>query len=136
MAKALNHIAPSISLASELNTKHLCRDRQVVQEYENDPLVHDRISFALFKGLYFNGLKLLTEDKKAKIPVLICHGDADKITSFHASNNYAENLGEKAIFKSWTESYHEPHHDKDKQQVMNFYADWVLEKLPVLKEGQ
>lgn len=131
LIKQLKKIMPALSLSNGLDPGHISSVPEEVELYKKDPKVHDRISFALFKALYFNGRKLLAEDKQAKVPVLICHGDGDKITSHSASERYAANLGEKAVFKSWPGSYHEAHHDKDKTEVIAFYTDWVLGKLPL-----
>lgn len=127
--KQIKKIIPRLALSNRLDPEQISSVPEEVELYKKDPLVHDRISFALFKALYLNGLKLLTEEKQAKIPVLICHGDKDKITSYSASKQYATNLGEKASFKTWTGSYHEPHHDKDKKEVMQYYANWALQNL-------
>ena len=118
-----------MTLSNGLDPDYISSVAQEVALYQKDDLIHDKISFALFKSLYDNGLKLLSEHKKAKIPVLICHGDGDKITSYDASKKYARNLGEKAEFNTWHGSYHEPHHDKDKAKVLEFYTDWVLSKV-------
>lgn len=127
--KQLKKLVPGLTLSNGLDPGYISSVPEEVALYKKDPLVHDRISFALFKALYYNGIKLLTEEKQAKIPVLICHGDGDKITSHSASEKYANNLGDRATFKTWSGSYHEPHHDKDKKEVMAFYANWMLGKL-------
>lgn len=126
----LKRVIPAIAISNGLDPNYISSVADEVESYKKDPLVHDQISFALFKALYLNGRKLLTEEKKAKVPVLICHGDGDKITSHSASEKYAINLGEKASFKTWPGSYHEPHHDKEKQRVIQYYLDWILEKVP------
>ena len=122
----IKRILPSLTLSNGLDPRHISTIQYEVELYKKDPMVHDQISFALFYALYTNGHKLLIEQKKAKIPVLICHGDADRITSFKASKAYAQNLGELALFKSWEGSYHEPHHDFEKETVMKYYLDWIL----------
>lgn len=127
--KLIKKIIPRLALSNGLNPEQISSVPEEVEMYKKDLLVHDRISFALFKSLYLNGLKLLSEEKQAKIPVLICHGDEDSITSRSASKKYAANLAENASFKTWAGSYHEPHHDKDKGEVIKFYADWVLQNL-------
>ena len=129
MIKQLKKIIPNLTLSNRLDPDLISSVTEEVALYKNDPKIHDRISFALFKALYTNGLKLLSENKLAKVPVLLCHGDGDRITAHTASERYAVNLGEKATFKNWPGSYHEPHHDKDKSKVIELYADWILGKL-------
>ena len=129
MINGIKRIFPSLTLSNGLDANHISTMVDEVELYQKDPLVHDRISFALFKALYNNGLNLLTEQKRTKVPVLICHGDADKITSHEAGKIYSEILGEMANFKSWQGSYHEPHHDKDKEQVFRYFSNWIHNNL-------
>lgn len=126
---AIKKILPQMTLSNGLDPNHISSEPAEVELYQNDEHVHDQISFALFNTLYTNGLKLLAENKKAKVPVLICHGDGDKITSHQASQAYANNLGQQARFISWEGAFHEPHHDKDKTKVIDFYSGWVLSKI-------
>lgn len=125
----IKKILPAMTLSNGLDPNHISSVSREVALYLQDELVHDKISFSLFKTIYQNGLKLISENKKAKVPVLICHGDADKITEFEASRQYALNLGEKASFHLWPGSYHEPHHDHDKENVIAFYFDWIQDNI-------
>jgi len=134
LIRQLKKIVPRLALSNGLDPEQISSVPEEVEMYKKDQLVHDQISFALFKALYFNGLKLLTEDKRAKIPVLVCHGNKDRVTSHSASEKYAVNLGEKATFKSWHGSFHEPHHDKDKGMVLDYYISWVQNSIKHSKD--
>ncbi len=129
LIKKLAHVAPSVTLSNKLDPAFISSVPEEVERYKQDDLVHDRISFALFKSLFFNGLYLKDHAQPARMPMLVCHGDQDKITSIEASRQYKEGLGEKAEFKIWEGAFHESHNDHDKKRVMNYYADWVLGKL-------
>jgi alpha-beta hydrolase superfamily lysophospholipase len=97
--------------------------------YQKDPLIHDKISVSLFHSLFHNGLHLTHLAKSAKIPVLVCHSDRDQITSKSGSELYVNNLGEKTEFKIWHSSFHEPHHDFEKERAMRFYVDWLKARI-------
>ena len=49
MAKLLGSLAPSVQIASGLETAAISRDQNVVNIYIHDPLVHDRISLGFGK---------------------------------------------------------------------------------------
>lgn len=129
LIKRLKSIFPSLTQSNRLDPKNISSVPSEVEAYQKDPLVHDKISLALFNVLFQNGLRLIHQAQEVKIPVLVCHGNRDQITATLGSEQYANDLGEKAEFKIWTNAFHEPHHDKDKEKVMQFYADWVLKKI-------
>ena len=121
-------IVPGLTFSNRLDEEDISSVPSEVHRYKEDPLIHDRISMSLFKSLNENGQRVIAEKKKVKVPVLICHGDADKITSIEASKKYAEIQEDLAVFRCWSGSFHEPHHDIYKEEVIQFYAMWLLEK--------
>lgn len=129
LIKRLKSLFPSLTQSNRLDPKNISSVPSEVEAYQKDPLVHDKISLALFHALFQNGLRLIHQAQEVKIPVLVCHGNRDQITATLGSEQYANDLGEKAEFKIWTNAFHEPHHDKEKAKVMQFYVDWVLEKI-------
>ncbi len=126
LIKRLKSLFPTLTQSNGLDTKNISSVSSEVEAYQKDPLVHDKISLALFNALFQNGLRLIHEAQEVKIPVLVCHGNRDQITTTLGSEQYANNLGAKAEFKIWHNAFHEPHHDLEKEAVMRFYADWVL----------
>ena len=129
MARMIKKLFPSLTLANGLEPNQITSVQEEADAYQRDPLGHDKISLALFTSIHKNGQKLLDEHKLAKVPVLVCHGDSDTITDHEASREYAKNLGIKASFRSLPGSLHEPHHDKNKDEVMDYYVTWVLEQI-------
>ena len=127
VVRYLKRIIPSITQSNRLKAEQISSVHEEVERYRNDELIHDKISYALFDAVYHNGIQMINKKSEMKIPVLVCHGDQDKITSLDASREFAYQLGHVAKFVSWPGSYHEPHHDHEKEKVMQFYADWVLE---------
>ncbi len=125
----ISSIYPRLTVGNKIDPSYISSVPGEVEIYQKDPLVHDKISLGLFNSLYKNGLNLIKQAQKVNIPVLVCHGDKDKITSMEASRQYADKIGEKALFKVWEGAFHESHHDFDKDKVLQFYIDWVLDKL-------
>ncbi|MCK5105566.1 MAG: lysophospholipase [Cyclobacteriaceae bacterium] len=125
----LASIIPRLTISNGINPKIISSVAAEVIIYQKDSLIHDKISVSLFHTLFHNGLHLIHLTKPVKISVLVCHGDKDQITSKLGSEQYANNLGEKAEFKIWPDSFHEPHHDFEKEKVMRFYVDWVKARI-------
>ena len=125
MAKLLNRIVPSFSLASGLSQASLSRDHQVVSKYATDPLVHDKISVRLYTDIYSTGLSALEHAADLKIPMLLMHGSGDKITSATASQEFAKKAGSLVTLRIWDGFYHEIHNEPEKAEVIQAMIDWM-----------
>ncbi len=125
VAKLLNNILPSFSLASGLSQAALSRDPQVVSKYAADPLVHDKISVRLYTGMYSNGISSLERAAELKIPMLLMHGSADKLTSAKASSEFAKKAGALVTLRIWDGFYHEIHNEPEKAEVIQTMIDWM-----------
>ncbi len=125
LAKVLNKIAPSFSLASTLNQSDLSHDEKVVQAYATDPLVHNKISVRLYSSIYSNGLSALEHAAEVKIPMLLMHGSADKITSAKASEEFATKAGKIVSLRIWDGFYHEIHNEPQKAEVLRTMVSWL-----------
>jgi len=125
LIKKLALIMPRLTLSNGLDSALISSVATEVLLYKNDPLIHDKISLALFDTLYHNGVWLTNHAQEVKVPVLVCHGDKDQITDRSGSEQYAKKIGTKAEFKIWPGAKHESHNDYDKENVMQFYVDWL-----------
>ncbi len=125
LGRLMNGIYPSYTQPNNLNTKNLSRDQIVVRNYENDPLVHDRISARLFFGIYENGLWALEHAAEFPLPLLLMHGGADSIISLQAVQEFAEKAGDKVTLKVWDGMYHEIHNEPEQAQVFAYMLDWL-----------
>jgi acylglycerol lipase len=125
LVKKLSPIFPSLTLPNGIDPKYISTVSVEVEKYKDDPLTHSRISMALFNSLHHNGIYLEQSAEESKIPVLVCHSDSDPITSPDASARYAAKLGKNATFKLWKGSLHEPHHDFEKEMVMDYYLGFI-----------
>ena len=125
LGKLMNNLAPGFTQASGLETRALSHDDAVVSAYENDPLVHDKISARLFISIYESGLWALEHAAEFPIPLLLMHGSADRVTSCEASKEFAEKAGSKATFKMWDGLFHEIHNEPEKAKVIQVMLDWL-----------
>ncbi len=124
LARKVATVLPFLTQGNELNTAHLSRDEEEVRKYEEDPLVHDKISVRLFTDCLTNGIKLLESDKKLKIPGLVIHGTADHITDPKASEEFAEKH-DNVEYVPIEGSYHETLNDLDREKVLDVLLHWI-----------
>ena len=129
LGKIMYKLWPGLTLPTGLNTKHLSRDTEVVKAYENDPLVHAKISARLGISAMLAGEWAIENADRLTIPVLVMHGEGDQITSHKASDEFVQKAGKLATFKLWPELYHEIHNENNKKDVIQTGIDWITGQL-------
>lgn len=130
LGRLMSRLRPSFSLPNSLDARDLSRDPEVVSAYENDPLVHDRISARLFVSCYSAGLWALEHASSLKLPLLIMHGGEDRITSLEASRRFAGQVARGCTFKQWEGCRHEIHNEPVKEELFSFVVDWLSDHIP------
>lgn len=126
LGKLMNRLFPSFTQESGLETKALAHDEEVVKAYESDPLVHSKISACLFISMYEAGLWAMRHALEFPLPLLLMHGEADRITSAEASRRFAAAAPqERCTLRIWPGLYHEIHNEPEKEQVLQTLLDWL-----------
>lgn len=129
LARLMNKLFPAYTEASGLEQAALSRDSEVVRAYADDPLTHDKISARLFSVMYANGLWALEHAADLKIPTLLMHGSADRLTSYKASQEFAATAGKLVTLRIWDGFYHEVHNEPEKAEVIQTMVDWIGQHL-------
>lgn len=129
LARTMNVIAPGFAQRSGLDTAALSHEAAIVKAYDNDPLVHDRISARLFVDAYESGLWALDHAADFPLPLLLMHGTADRVTSAPASHEFARRAGKRAKWQAWDGWYHEIHNEPRKARVFQMMTTWMDGKL-------
>jgi alpha-beta hydrolase superfamily lysophospholipase len=128
VAKGLRPLLPRLALASGLNDEDLSRDASVVAAYRADPLVHDRVT-ARFLDVLAAGEWALGHAAQLSMPLLLMHGEADRITSARASLEFAARSGRECEIKLWRSLYHEIHHEPERADVLAYLTGWMEDRL-------
>src|SRR3989339_19404 len=129
LARIFNHIAPSITMDNEIDVNDVTRNKEMVEEIKKDPLVHTRISPALFSGFYNAGFWALDHAAELSLPMLLMHGDADKLTSYKASQEFSDKAGALCTCRIWPGFYHEIHNDPGRDAVMAELIEWLQSRM-------
>lgn len=125
LAKASVKLLPSLSVSNEIDVSHISRDRQVIDTYLNDELVHDRISAGLGLNILNQGEWALENASNLQYPMLLMHGSKDEITSSDASQKFADSAGDTCHFKLWNGLFHETHNEPEKDEVLSTMIQWL-----------
>lgn len=129
LGRILYRLLPTLAMSNELDRDALSKDREVVDAYKADPLVHDRLSSRLAIDMLDTGLWLLENAKLLRIPTLLIHGGRDEICSVQASKEFATKAGEICTLKLWDGLFHEIHNEPEQETVFGHTLSWIHEQL-------
>lgn len=124
IGKLLLKIMPSLTMPSEIETKAISRDKDEVKLYEEDKLVHDKVSPMYSFPIMKNGVWAIKNANKLKISMLVLHGTGDRIIDYKASEEFCNNT-KKAELKLFKGGYHELHNDICKEEFMETIINWL-----------
>ncbi len=127
LSKILGRFFPNISMRSGLDPAGLSRDPQVVQDYRQDPLVHDRGTPRLAVESLAAQERVLANGHLLEIPLLLIHGQADPLIPLTASRLFFQQVThpDKTLLE-YPEGYHESHNDWHWEKAMKDLADWIV----------
>ncbi len=128
--RLLSRLLPRLRLGNELDTALLSRDEAEVRKYEEDPLVHGLISTRWYTSMTKAMARVNDTPDGVQSPVLFLLGGSDKIVSAEAAQTFAAKLDRaRTTVKVWPATYHEPHNDLDRDEVIGTLAAWCEERL-------
>lgn len=125
LGKLTAGIIPTLTQPTGIETAAISRDAEEVRKYERDPLVHDKITSSFFVNVHLAGPYAIENAGKIKIPLLVMHGLADRLTSPKGTEEFAKNANSTTTVKYWPELYHELHNEPEKNEVLEFEVDWL-----------
>lgn len=128
MGKIMRSILPTFTQDSGLNADHVSRDKEVVEAYKDDPLVHSKITASAGMSMTDSAAFLNTYSGEMPIPTFILHGTEDKLIAQTASEEFAQRVT-NVDYKKWVGLYHEIHNDPEKLEVLNDVLVWLDSKL-------
>jgi alpha-beta hydrolase superfamily lysophospholipase len=92
-AAFLNQLMPTITMYNEIRNDMLTRDLDVVREFEQDSLRHNRISPGAFLGFLDSFQTVIPRAAEITLPTLFVLPEKDPVVSTPASRAFFENLG-------------------------------------------
>ena len=83
-------LLPNMTVSNGLNVRYLSHDARVVQAYEADRLVHNRISPRLGKFISTAGPAVIAAAKTWQTPTLLLYAGQDKLVNPNGSRRFAQ----------------------------------------------
>jgi alpha-beta hydrolase superfamily lysophospholipase len=125
LARILGSLMPTLTLPSGLDPQTISRDPQVVEAYVRDPLVHDRTTTGFGKAALQAVDGAFAGAADFRLPLLIMHGSADRLTYPAGSEEFARLVPGGAALKLWEGLYHEIHNEPEQAEVLKFMIGWL-----------
>jgi len=111
MARVVRRIKPDFTLPSALPPEQISSYPPEVRRYEEDPLIHDRVSAAIGWSLLTQPPEVLSRVDRVRLPTLIWHGADDRIASVDGARRLSAALPD-ARFQVFEGARHEVHHER------------------------
>jgi acylglycerol lipase len=131
VVKGISHLAPHAHVL-KLHNEDFSRDPKVVKAKNEDPLIANEVQpTKTVAELARADERLKREFPLIKLPVLILHGTADKVTKPSGSQEFYDKAGSKdKTLKLYEGYYHDLLNDIGKEQVMADILAWIDKRLP------
>jgi alpha-beta hydrolase superfamily lysophospholipase len=118
-------LIPSLVISNGIDARDLSHSKVISDAYDNDPLVHGKISLNTFRIITESGEWAIRNSRSLNMPLLLMHGTADRITSMEASREFFGHDKSSNIFKTWEGLYHELHNEPGSAEVLSFMINWM-----------
>lgn len=132
LGKILSRILPHFALDTGIDFSAASRDLEVVAACRKDSLRHSQGTARLATELLKTIDWINAHATEIKVPLLILHGGADRVTLPENSRIFFEKLilADKEI-QEYPDSYHELHNDINYQEVLADMHNWIQRHLSI-----
>lgn len=124
-----NKLSPNDMVENELSSL-ICKNQDMINDYNNDSLVAHQISGSMFIECN-KAIKYIQDNLyEFKYPVLILHGEQDKIVFPEDSKTLFEHIGSRyKKIKIYKDMYHEILNEYDRDEVLKDINNWIRKEL-------
>lgn len=131
VVKLFSILLPTLTFNNGINPKDLSRNDDIVKEYTNDSLVHNKISARLAAEMFKNIDILFEKTNKFTLPVLLLAGEQDKVVPPKGVKKLFSKIPSKdKKIKIFEGAYHEVFCDPIlSHEFRKTIVDWIVERI-------
>ena len=119
-------LAPDQALGNGLKPAWISRDAAVVQAYQDDPLVHDRVTARLVRFLVDGGALVRERAAQWRLPTALLYAGADRCVDPRGSDAFAAAAPrERVQVQRYEGLFHEILNEPEKPRVLDDLARWL-----------
>ncbi len=124
---------PHVGVGHGTNGRYLSHDDEVVYAYQNDPLVHAKISAALFQSMLNSMNYVHQHHHQLKVPLLLLIAGDDQVVDPKGIEQFAQQLDHRLTAASvrtiiYPNFYHEIFNELDAVQAFDDLRTWLDQK--------
>ena len=125
LARAVSSVLPRYPFPTGIDSSKTSSDSEHLKSLEDLDLVHHFITYKVYLAAVTAGENLLAHPE-VKVPVLLPHGEADRVTSVEATRDYFARLAapSKELI-TYPGLLHELHNERTRQVVLGDYLRWI-----------
>lgn len=126
LARLFSRFLPKMGML-QLDATQISRDPQIVQDYLEDPLVHNGKATARLVVEIFQNMELLERDRgNITLPILVMHGSDDAMTTSAGSEEFQQAVASPdKTLKIYQGLYHEIFNEPERLEVLGDLASWL-----------
>ncbi|THF73057.1 alpha/beta hydrolase [Cohnella fermenti] len=129
IGRVVERIYPQYTNHRPLVAERLTSDPEMIRRIAEDPAGHGYITARFFFSVSRAGHWAIANANRLEVPVLLMHGDDDKVTSLEASRQFAEKAGRLCKLVEWPGYRHELHNESERGAVFAVIRQWLNEKI-------
>lgn len=130
LAPLASRLAPRLPFRNGIPAEALSLDPEVVRNYGEDPLVHDRVTPRLYTEMRSAMRRAVEHPAPLPVPLLFLVPLADRIIDSSATLKLAASLRPPAEARTYPGMYHEVLHAPQWREVLRDAASWMRARLP------
>jgi alpha-beta hydrolase superfamily lysophospholipase len=121
-----SRLAPDLRLSNGLRPAWICRDPEVVRRYEQDPLVHDRVTARLVRFIVEAGRLVRDRAPQWRTPTLLMWAGADRCVAPAGSAAFAAAAPAGVLAaQAFPGLYHEIFNEPERGEVLGHLMRWL-----------
>lgn len=112
---------------SGIEAKYLSHEREVIEEFNADPLVHGKITLRLFRELLTAAERVLQTKKDLPVPVLAFVAEEDHLVDSVTTIKFIEKISGSKELHLVRGAYHEIFNERKRKQAIGTLLRWMKE---------
>jgi acylglycerol lipase len=130
ISKILSSIMPRFQFNLGLDNDNVSRDPVVVNEINEDTLCQSMASARWGNEIMKAQDRILKSPGEIRCPLLMLYGTADTTVPLDLIESFFKEVEvEDKTLKVFPGGYHDLQHDLDKEELLNLFKDWILERV-------
>ena len=130
LGRGVARLLPALRMSSGLKPEDLYRpSERNISPIQGDPLTHTCITPKAYLEVQDAGEWALRNSHQLSMPLMLLHGDADRITSYESSRQLAASLGGRCEWIAVEGGLHELHNDIGGEETVSAIVEWIHKRL-------